>query len=267
MFKLEKQTAVIDNEWKLLEEPSDGQCQMEEPYASMSDEQIAGPFLFDLSSSPSETVDSKVEQSSRFAAMMQSMAAFKTSVEFSAEHESLCASPGGGGGGHPPPPPPPMPLSPPVCTGTCFQLKLPSGQCLTLPELKKHTALIVGPCDGGSAWQESAQKKRLKMVENSASELQGNSCAKIDLKDQAGHVDCTASSAVVLIGSCDKINHPPTNGFLLNKYVHPFGKNSSRTATLSSLECRGMCVTINAKGDGFVLGSCGTATRFEYLEL
>ena len=89
MFKLEKQTAVIDNEWKLLEGPSDGQCQMEEPYASMSEEQIAGPFLFDLSSSPSETVDSKVEQSSRFAAMMQSMADFKKSVESSAEHESL----------------------------------------------------------------------------------------------------------------------------------------------------------------------------------
>ena len=160
-----------------------------------------------------------------------------------------------------------MPLRPPVCTDACFQLRLPSGQCLTLPELKKHTALIVGPCNGGSAWQESAQKKRSKMVENSASELQGNSCAKIDLKDQAGRVDCTAGIAAVLIGSCDKINHPPTNGFLLKRYVNPFGSNNSRTATLSSLECSGMCVTINAKGDGFVLGSCATATRFEYQEL
>lgn len=87
MFKLEKQTAVIDDEWKLLERPTDGQCHMQEPYALMSDQQIAGPFLFDLTKLPSETVDSKAEHSSCFATMMQSMAVFKTSVNLSAERK------------------------------------------------------------------------------------------------------------------------------------------------------------------------------------
>lgn len=140
---------------------------------------------------------------------------------------------------------------------------MPIEQCITLPVLKKHSSLIVGPCNGGSAWQESTQKKRHGMIKNAAAELQGNSCAKIDAKDQAGCVSCTAGIAALLIGSCDKINHPSVNGFVLNRYAHPFG-NHSQTVTLSSLQCSGMCFNINAGGNGFVLGSCATATRFAY---
>ena len=258
VFLLNKQAAVIDNEWKILEQPADGQCKMEEPYASMPLADLAGPFLFQLEQDPSETVDVSraFGNSPRFTSMAAAMEQFKASVDASAKHESLCEDPSGGH--HGPSPPPAMPPRPPTCTSRCFYLELAGGSCLTVSELKKRATVQIGPCNGGSAWQESAQQKRAGMVENAAQEIQGNSCIKLDAKDAKGSVSCEAGVAEVVVGSCDKVNKPPTNGFVLHA-------QDSSTAQLMSMECDGMCLAdLGARGVG--LAVCSSATRFAYVE-
>ena len=151
-----------------------------------------------------------------------------------------------------------MPPRPPTCTSRCFYLELAGGSCLTVSELKKRATVQIGPCNGGSAWQESAQQKRAGMVENAAQEIQGNSCIKLDAKDAKGSVSCEAGVAEVVVGSCDKVNKPPTNGFVLHA-------QDSSTAQLMSMECGGMCLAdLGARGVG--LAACSSATRFAYVQ-
>ena len=73
----------------------------------------------------------------------------------------------------------------------------------------------------------------------------------------AEDVDVDAGVAEVVVGSCDKVNKPPTNGFVLHA-------QDASTAQLMSMECGGMCLAdLGARGVG--LAACSSATRFAYV--
>ena len=150
-FQLGSQTAWIDNDWKVVQNPGKGQCKkMLPPYNKPGASR--GPFLFNLVSDPTESHDLSKQQPARFASMVAAMNSWSASIKVSQVKESQCAQ---GGGSGPAPPAPPMPPTPP---SGGFTLNDSTGHCLTLSKSsdmgspKLYT--VIGPCDGGSKWEE-----------------------------------------------------------------------------------------------------------------
>jgi len=86
VFAQSDQTAIINNEWKILEKPHVGQCN-EEP--GMQKGQLG---LYNLDDDPTESVDlsKSPAHTALFSKMSSQLDAFKTSIEFSRFNESGC---------------------------------------------------------------------------------------------------------------------------------------------------------------------------------
>merc|ERR1711998_739300 len=132
-----------DGVWKIIYKPEKGQCEkFLPPYGSMKNK--AGPFLFNLTADPTESVDLCAKESDRCAGMKAAMNAFVSSIEHSRVYESQCKA----GGPSPGPAPGPTPAGgfELVVTGG----KAVSGECLTIQGLDKHAVVVIGSCDSGS---------------------------------------------------------------------------------------------------------------------
>ena len=157
VFELGGQSALIDNEMKILKDPSAGHC-----------DRAKGSFgsgrtlLFNLSADPSESVDlsKSATHKSLIGSMQARLRAFQHSVKLSALQESQCATPPDGPGavvaphsrgiqpecdtplkhwGHAPTPAPPPP------TGRVFQLRA-GGECLTAVTMAERASVITANC-------------------------------------------------------------------------------------------------------------------------
>lgn len=80
--------AIIDNQWKLMSKPTKGQCDFQEPYASMK--KFDKYYLFDLSNDYHELYDQKIKHPSKFREMVELMNDFKASLLNSQQNESGC---------------------------------------------------------------------------------------------------------------------------------------------------------------------------------
>ena len=80
--------AIIDNDWKLMTKPNQGQCDYQEPYSSMT--KFDDYYLFNLAEDYHELHDKKGTEQDRFNAMRQQMTAFLASIANSQENETKC---------------------------------------------------------------------------------------------------------------------------------------------------------------------------------
>ena len=139
VFKLGSQTALIDNEFKILENPVTGQCNQEKNSG------YKGLRLFNLDIDPTESVDLSKDpaHAALFKNMSDRLAAFKTSVVYSATNESEC----GAGAYTPTPaaPTPPTPAPPTPPPTPSFAL-MADGQCLAAAQNKQHANLSMEAC-------------------------------------------------------------------------------------------------------------------------
>ena len=159
-FKLGQQVAWIDNDWKVGKKFGKGQCKkMLPPY----NKDATGPFLFNLVTDPTESHDLSKAQPTRFAAMVAAMDAWEASIEVSAVNESQCEQSGHSPPGPPGPSPAPGPPMPPTPPSGGFSLKNSGAggvvRCLTLTTAGTSGKYdgILGPCDGGSKWEEDLE--------------------------------------------------------------------------------------------------------------
>ncbi len=82
--------AIIDNDWKLMSKPNAGQCDYQEPWASVPAKELDDYYLFNLGDDYHELHDRKADQPERYQAMMQTLTTFKASVLNSQQNESGC---------------------------------------------------------------------------------------------------------------------------------------------------------------------------------
>eukprot|EP00035_Acanthoeca_spectabilis_P002135 m.85326 g.85326 ORF g.85326 m.85326 type:complete len:572 (-) comp11375_c0_seq1:94-1809(-) len=87
VFQLAGQTAIVNNQWKILQNPVAGQCDSE--YGSV----FHGTMLFDLDADPTESTDLSKDpaHAAMFANMSAQITALAASVEYSSIHESECS--------------------------------------------------------------------------------------------------------------------------------------------------------------------------------
>lgn len=106
IFSWGGQSAVIDNEWKLMNKPNAGQCDYQEPYSSMKsyDEY----YLFNLNDDYHELVQLKDTEPEQYARMLGLYNDMLASIANSKANETGC--------GKPSPPAPPAPPAPPSST-------------------------------------------------------------------------------------------------------------------------------------------------------
>jgi hypothetical protein len=106
IFSWGGQSAVIDNEWKLMNTPNAGQCDYQEPYSSMKsyDEY----YLFNLNDDYHELVQLKDTEPEQYARMLGLYNDMLASIANSKTNETGC--------GKPSPPAPPAPPAPPSST-------------------------------------------------------------------------------------------------------------------------------------------------------
>jgi hypothetical protein len=90
-FQLGTQAALIDNAWKLLENPKNGVC----PRANGSAVKSKSIALYNLDADPTESVDLSTDpaHAELFRNLSARLDAFQQSVSWSAVHESQCAEP------------------------------------------------------------------------------------------------------------------------------------------------------------------------------
>ena len=96
--------ALVDNDWKLMNTPNAGQCDFQEPYASMK--KFDDYYLFNLASDYHELHDQKAAEPERYQTMLGELNAFLSSLTYSQVNETKCS-------GAPRPPHPPHPPHPP----------------------------------------------------------------------------------------------------------------------------------------------------------
>ena len=94
--------AIIDNDWKLMSKPNAGQCDYQEPYASMKT--MDDWYLFNLKDDYHELVNMADKEAARFASMTEWKDTFLASIQNSQVNETKCKA---GPPGPPGPPPPP----------------------------------------------------------------------------------------------------------------------------------------------------------------
>lgn len=87
VFQLAGQTAIVNNQWKILQNPVAGQCDSE--YGSV----FHGTMLFDLDADPTESTDLSKDpaHAAMFANMSAQITALAASIEYSSIHESECS--------------------------------------------------------------------------------------------------------------------------------------------------------------------------------
>jgi hypothetical protein len=124
---------IIDNEWKLMNKPSKGQCNYQEPY---NHGKLDDFYLFNLDRDYHELHDQKAAEPARLAAMQAQLTEFLASIANSQHNETKCA-----GGRRPPHPhPPPPPPDPPVPPSTSCNFTQGEGLvCGNAYERKVHT--------------------------------------------------------------------------------------------------------------------------------
>jgi hypothetical protein len=110
VFMLGGQTALIDNEWKILKNPEQGQCDLE------INSVYHGLGLFNLETDPTESnrilnTSEGGKYADRFNEMVARLANFQASVLFSAANESQAGDANGACHKFGPPPPPAPPCS------------------------------------------------------------------------------------------------------------------------------------------------------------
>ena len=175
-FKLGKQVALIDNDWKIIENPSAGHCKPQ-PKTSFK-----GRMLFHLGDDPTESRDLAKSQAAVFATMAARLDAYMQGVAASQTNESGCngksetpagvqpdepvADPGSVGGIMPAcksdePRPPRGPPSPPR---TAVRIQAPSGGCLAANQSAARAGIRIAACSvGGTAllqrWQLGDQNQ------------------------------------------------------------------------------------------------------------
>mmetsp|Transcript_12590 Transcript_12590/g.32198 ORF Transcript_12590/g.32198 Transcript_12590/m.32198 type:complete len:249 (-) Transcript_12590:813-1559(-) len=89
-FSWSSHTILIDNDWKLMSKPFAGQCNYQEPYASMK--QYDDYYLFNLAEDYHELHDRKASEPERYQSMLASLNTFLASVNNSQLHETKCAT-------------------------------------------------------------------------------------------------------------------------------------------------------------------------------
>lgn len=80
---------IIDNEWKLLSKPNAGQCDFQEPYASMK--KLDDFYLFNLDEDYHELHDLKATEATRYNMMQQQLNDFLASIANSQANETKCS--------------------------------------------------------------------------------------------------------------------------------------------------------------------------------
>ena len=215
VFELGKQSALIDNEMKILrldpqsDRQSDGHCPLARGSFS------SGTHLFNLSADASESTDLSTSPShaALFRSMSQRLEDFRKSVAWSAEHESQCAPPSAAVGASRPQQQQIMPActsalkdwSPkPAPTGPGFELRVAGGQCMTAVDAAERTAVTLAPCAADGA-QTRASVQRWAAAADGKLFLDGGSgnllCPKPNYT--SGHDECAAGAPTWLGESCD----------------------------------------------------------------
>jgi hypothetical protein len=204
-FNLGGQSALIDNEWKVLDSPNAGHCDRE-PGTKIG----SGRLLFNLDFDPTESVDlaNNSAYADLFSNLSSALDAFKQSIIYSAVHESQCRAatltaapdqlrardskiqPGCKSPlaptHHLPTPPAPSPAA-----GPPFKLRA-AGTCMAAARNEERATVAMGPCDAGTGerqwWQLSAENS---LVLNGT-----NLCAKPNWT--AKHVLCLSGVPIWL---------------------------------------------------------------------
>ena len=171
-FDLEGQSSLINNQWKVLESPKAGDCDLE-PGSHGS-----GRLLFNLDTDPTESMDlsKNATYADIFSSMSSALDAFKQSIVYSAVYESQCRSPDtlqasehtivdavrpgcksplmSAHHHHSPTPPTPAP------SGPFFKLQA-AGACMGVAQNRQRAAVTMEPCHAAATsvqqwWQLSA---------------------------------------------------------------------------------------------------------------
>lgn len=207
-FQLGDQQAWIDNEWKVVRNPSKGQCKtMLPPYTGSS---AKGTFMFNLVTDPTESHDLSKDpaHASRFATMTAALDKWIATITVSQVSESECAQAGSGPSPSPSPSPGPSPM-PPQPPSTGFTLKVTDGtdRYLTLDGLGQHAKAQLGDkADGGSKWLESSPDSSANegdaalaaapVLLNAAPSLAGSNMLKLDLMDRQRGGACVKNNLI-----------------------------------------------------------------------
>ena len=248
-FKLGKQQAWIDNEWKVVRNPNKGQCKtMLPPYNGSG---AIGNFFFNLVEDPTESNDLSKDpaHASRFATMSAALDKWIATIDVSQTTESECLQPGSGPS--PSPTPTPIPPTPPT-TGFTLQLIDGTHRYLTLEGLGKHAKAHLGDKpDGGAKWVESGpdDSSATTAVSNAAPQLKGDAVLKMDAMDKEGSM-CSANT-LIWVGSGQS-----GNSFTLVE--------ASGGVTLQANGCKDkMCAVEGTEMPDVILGPCSKALIFK----
>eukprot|EP01050_Picozoa_sp_SAG11_P018183 SAG11_NODE_2708_length_3062_cov_1.659804_4_plen_299_part_00 len=201
-FDLEGQSSLINNEWKVLDSPKAGDCDLE-PGSNVS-----GRLLFNLDKDPTESMDlsNNATYGDIFSNMSSALDAFKQSIVYSAVHESQCRSPDAlsaredtlvdavrpgcksplAAAEHYHPPPVPSPRGP------SFKVQA-AGACMGVARNAERATVAMGSCNAAAAdvrqwWQLSAENV---LVLNGT-----NLCAKPNWTQK--HITCAANVPIWL---------------------------------------------------------------------
>lgn len=165
--------------WKIIKNPNKGQCDVfSEPYGSMKS--TSGPFLFNLTADPTESVNLCSQVPDRCRSMTTAMDDFSASVDHSKTEESQCEAG--------------KLTSSPTLTLTAipsdgFALQTSDDLCLTVAELIGHGVVTVEACDAGSRWKDYDG-----YLTNLAAK---DYCLKLD------HAECNVGNTI-WIGACEE---------------------------------------------------------------
>jgi arylsulfatase A-like enzyme len=86
-FSLGQQTAIIENDWKLVAKPESGQCEMENNPGIVG---VAGPFLYNLTADPTESHPLNLAFPDVHQRLSATMASFLASIANSQVNETNC---------------------------------------------------------------------------------------------------------------------------------------------------------------------------------
>ena len=95
-FKLGNQAACVDNDWKIVRNPSKGQCDWNDanhtpPYAPKKG--AMGPLLFNLKNDPTESNPLNKKHPDRLRDLSRVLAQWRKSIDNSQVKESTCLPP------------------------------------------------------------------------------------------------------------------------------------------------------------------------------
>jgi hypothetical protein len=225
--------------WKIVYKPEKGQCDVFlPPYGNMKNKD--GPFLFNLTADPTESLDLCEKEAQRCADMKAAMQDFVKSIDHSRVKESQCAAAD---------PLPERASGPSLTSGFRIEVKAGKavpGECLTIQTLEHHAVVVIGSCDAGSKW--------IDMDGHLSILADPSMCLKVDALDPE---DFCEAGSTIWMGPCAA------------KEAHRFSLDSVGRLTTDS--CPGLCAVPSTRPEVFVyssaaiaLGDCSSPDAFVF---